>query len=211
MAIVYPRSDILTLTGFQQPFTFEPVSRQELSRLAGGTSIGKDFGPALWFATYTTEELRNDAMVDYQAVLSSLDGVIRTFEAWDLRRPDPRLYPKGVGANNGVLSSVNANQRAMSLSGLAASQIISRGDYLSFTYGPNRALHQAMETVAANASGVTAEFEVRPFIRPGFALSASVNLKAPRGIFSLVPGSVVPRQTRAKFGTLTFQAGQYLE
>jgi hypothetical protein len=213
MAITFPRSDILTLVGFTAPLTFEPVWRQELSRLAGGTVPGKDFGPALWFGTYTTEELANHDMVDYQAVLASLDGVINTFEAWDLRRPAPRQYPGGTAAANGVLASVNANNKALALSGLNAGQIISRGDYLSFTYGTNRALHQVMETVAANGSGTTAQFEVRPHLRPGWTLSPAitVNLKAPRGIFTLMPGTVVPRQVRGTFGTLTFQVGQYLE
>lgn len=210
MAITFPRSDILALVGFEPPFTFEPVSQQELSRLAIGTTIGKDLGPALWFGSYTTEELHNDDMVDYQAVLASLDGIVNTFEGWDLRRPAPRLYPGGAGANDGVLASVNANNKALSLSGLNAGQVISRGDYLSFDYTGGRALHQAMETVTANGSGITAQFEVRPHLRAGSTLSTAVNLKAPRGIFTLMPGSVTPTQTRGKFGRLTFKTGQYL-
>lgn len=210
MAIVFPRSDILTLVGFEPPFTFEPVAQQELSRLASGTSIGKDLGPALWFGSYTTEELHNDDMVDYQAVLASLDGVINVFEGWDLRRPAPRLYPGGTGANDGVLASVNANNKALSLSGLNDGQVISRGDYLSFDYSGGRALHQAMETVTANGAGVTAQFEVRPHLRAGWTLSTVVTLKAPRGLFTLMPDSLTPTQTRGKFGRLTFKTGQYL-
>jgi predicted deacylase len=210
MAITFPRSDILTLAGFSPPHSFEPVSRQEISRLARGTTIGKDFGPALWHASFTTEELRNDDAVEYQAVLASLDGVINIFEAWDLRRPNPRRYTDGSAAD-GVLNTVNANNKALSLSGLNAGQIVSRGDYLSFTYGSNRALHQAMETVAANGSGLTAEFEVRPHLRPGWTLASVVNLKAPRGLFTLMPGTVAPKQTRYSHATVSFQAGQYLE
>ncbi|MEY9358947.1 hypothetical protein ABH994_001668 [Bradyrhizobium yuanmingense] len=210
MAISFPRSDILTLVGFEPPFTFEPVSQQEQSRLSIGTTIGKDLGPALWFASYTTEELHNDVMVDYQAVLASLDGIVNSFEAWDLRRPAPRLYPGGVGANDGVLAAVNANNKALALTGLVAGQVISRGDYLSFDYSGGRALHQAMETVTANGSGVTAQFEVRPHLRAGWTLSIAVNLKAPRGIFTLLPSSVTPTQTRGKFGRLSFKAAQVL-
>ncbi|MBR0962257.1 hypothetical protein [Bradyrhizobium japonicum] len=210
MAITFPRSDILTLVGFEQPFTFEPVSQQEQSRLASGVTIGKDLGPALWFGSYTTEELHNDDMVDYQAVLASLDGIINPFEGWDLRRPAPRLYPGGVGANDGVLASVNANNKALALSGLVVGQVISRGDYLSFDYTGGRALHQAMETVTANGAGVTAQFEVRPHLRAGWTLSTAVNLTAPRGIFTLMPGSLTPTQTRGKFGRLSFKTGQYL-
>ncbi len=210
MSISFPRSDILTLVGFEQPMSFEPVSQQEQSRLSIGTTIGKDLGPALWFATYTTEELHNDVMVDYQAVLASLDGIVNPFEAWDLRRPAPRLYPGGAGANDGVLASVNANSKALTLSGLSAGQVISRGDYLSFDYSGGRALHQVMETVTASGGGVSPEFEVRPHLRAGWSLSTAVNVKAPRGIFILAPGSVTPTQTRGKFGRLTFKAVQAL-
>jgi hypothetical protein len=212
MAITFPRSDILTAVGFTSPFSFEPVSRQELSRLASGRSIGKDLGPALWFATYTTEELRNDDAVDFAAMLDSLDGVIQTFEAWDLRRPDPRRHTDG-SASDGVLHSVNANNKAISLSGLNAGQIVSRGDYLSFNYGTSRALHRVQETIVADQSGLTVEFEVRPHLRPGWTISpaTSVNLKAPRGIFTLMPGSVAPKQARGTSGIVTFQIVQALE
>jgi hypothetical protein len=208
--ISFPRSDILTAAVFSPPFTFEPVSRQELSALAGGTTIGKDFGPALWFASYTTAELLNDDALDYAAILNSLDGVINTIEAWDLRRPAPKLYPGGTAAANGVLHSVNANNKALSLSGLNAGQVVSRGDYLSFDYAGNRALHRVVEAATADGSGLTAEFEVRPHLRPGWALSQAINLKSPRGIFTLLPGTVVTVQTRGPFGTVAFQIGQYL-
>jgi hypothetical protein len=204
MTIGFPRTDILSAVGFEPPFVFDLMERQEQSRTALGRTIVKDLGPALWTGTYTTEELLNDAMVDFQAMLKSLDGAIGTFEAWDLRRPWPRLYRTGTAAN-GTIASVNSNNKALALSGLNAGQVVSRGDYLSFDYGGKRALHQAMETVTANGAGATAQFEVRPHIRAGWGSGAAVNLKAPRGIFALVPGSMTPTQTRGQAGRLAFQ------
>jgi hypothetical protein len=67
-----------------------------------------------------------------------------------------------------------------------------------------------METVTAGGGGVSPEFEVRPHLRAGWTISTAVNLKAPRGMFVLVPGSLVPTQTRGKFGRLTFKTGQFL-
>ncbi|WP_316200401.1 MULTISPECIES: hypothetical protein [unclassified Bradyrhizobium] len=207
MTISFPRTDILSAVGFEPPFVFDLMERQEQSRVALGRTIVKDLGPALWIGTYTSEELLNDAMVDFQAMLKSLDGAIGTFEAWDLRRPWPRLYRDG-SASNGTIASVNANNKAMALSGLNAGQIVSRGDYLSFDYGGKRALHQAMEAVTANGSGATAQFEVRPHIRAGWSAGTAVNLKAPRGIFALVPGSMTPTQTRGVGGKITFQVAE---
>ena len=209
MAITFPRTDILTAVGFTPPFAFDPVSRQELSRQAGGRTIGKDLGPELWFTAYTTEELLNDDALDYATMLQSLDGVINPFEAWDLRRPTPRAHKDGSG-NDGVLETVNVNNKALTLSGLVPGQIVSRGDYLSFDYGDSRALHRVQETVTADGDGLSPEFEVRPHLRFGWELETVVAVKSPRGIFTLIPGSVVSRQTRGTFGIVSFQAVQYI-
>lgn len=209
MTITFPRTDILPATAFTDQ-TFQLTSRQELSRTAGGVTIGKDLGPALWLAGYTTTQLSDDDALAYEAKLNSLDGVIQTFEASDLRRRYPRVYPSGAGANNGALASVNANNKALALSGLAAGQVVSAGDYLSFDYGDSRALHQAVETVTANGSGVTAQFEVRPHIRAGFELETAVTLKLPSGIFVLVPASVSSRINNGLFSVVSFQAVQSL-
>lgn len=189
------------------------MSRQEFSRQANGVTRGKDFGSAIWMATYTTGPLPNDDALAYEALLNSLDGVIQPFEAFDLRRPYPRAHPTGSGASDGVLLTVNDNNKAMSLSGLTSGQVISAGDYLSFTYGDSRAVHQAMETVTADGSGETAEFEIRPYIRPGWTISpaTTVKLKNPRGLFSLMPGTVTSRSSGGIHSVISFQAVQYLE
>jgi hypothetical protein len=209
MAITYPLTTVLSAVGFADQ-VFQLTSRQEQSRLASGITRGKDFGPAIWVATYTTGNVANDDALAYEAMLNSLDGVIQTFEASDLRRQYPRLDPLGATYSDGVLHSVNANNKALSLSGLIAGQVVSVGDYLSFDYTTGRALHQVMETVTANGSGVTAEFEVRPFIRTGWSLSATVKLKVPRGIFVMLPGSVSSKISNALYSVISFQAIQSL-
>lgn len=209
MAITYPRTDILSSVGFSDQ-TFQLTSRQEQARLASGITRGKDFGPALWVATYTTGSLANDDAIAYEAALNSLDGVIQTFEASDLRRQYPRSDPTGATYNNGTLVSVNANNKALALSGLVANQVVSAGDYLSFDYATGRALHQVMETVTADDTGLTSQFEVRPYIRSGFTTGAAVTLKVPRGIFVLLPGSVSSKISNNLFSIVTFQAVQSL-
>jgi len=209
-AIIFPLTDMFATIGIADQ-VFDLVSRQELGgRQANGVTQGIDFGSALWLATYTTENLRNDDAVDYEAMLRSLDGVIGTFEAIDLRRSTPRQYRDG-SASDGVLQTANENNKAISLSGLNPGQVVSRGDYLSWDYGGNRALVQSMQTIAADVDGVTAEFEIRPHLREGSGnVGTNVNVKAPRGVFRLLPGSVTPRQVNGKFGVLTFQAGQVI-
>jgi hypothetical protein len=201
----------VTLSALSQVSTisFKPMSRQELSRQRNARSIGKDFGSAVWMAIYGTDEIPNYDAVGIEAEFDTLDGVIFPFEAWDVRRPWPLRYRDG-SANDGVLHSVNANNKALALSGLLAGQVISIGDYLSFDYGDNRALHRVSQTVTADGDGLTAQFEVRPHLRPGWELETAVNLKAPRGLFNLVPGSFDPKSAGSFHSIISFQAAQYI-
>ncbi len=212
-AITFPRTDIMTLVDYAAD-TEPPrlARRDEFSRQANGRTSAKSFGSALWVASYVTKPLPNDLARAFEAAMDSLDGVIQTFEACDLRGTMPIAYPTGA-CNDGNLNSVNANNKMLSLKNLAANQIVSAGDYLSFTYGTARAYHRAAQTVTANGSGVTVEFEVRPFIRPGWTLSplTAVKLKNPRGIFTLVPESLSARPAGALHTVLSFQALQYIE
>ncbi len=212
-AISFPRTDIMSLVDYSAD-TEPPrlMRRDEYSRQASGRTIAKAFGSALWMVSYVTKPLPNDQARAFEAAIDSLDGVVQTFEACDLRGLMPIAYPTGA-CNDGVLASVNANNKMLSLSGLAAGQIVSAGDYLSFSYGSNRAYHRAAQTVTADGSGVTAQFEVRPFIRPGWTLSPStpVKLKTPKGIFCLVPDSFTPRPSGGLHTVISFQALQYIE
>lgn len=210
MAAAFQRSDILTAVGFSDgDLTLK--ERQELGgREANGAQPGISYGSGLWLGNYVTEELFNDQAADFQTIIESLDGILGTFEAWDLRRPVPRAHRDG-SANNGVLASVNANNKALSLTGLKAGQTISRGDFLSFDYGVNRALHKAAETIVADGSGATAEFEVRPHLRAGWSLGTAINLKTPRGIFVLVKDSFQPRRINGKRESYSFQAAQFIK
>lgn len=67
-----------------------------------------------------------------------------------------------------------------------------------------------MEPVTANGSGLTAEFEVRPYIRPGYALNAAITLKQPKGLFRLLPGSISTQTQGSMFSIVSFKAVQAL-
>lgn len=209
MSISFPRTDILT------PFLFASQSlrlssRQEFSRLASGITIGKDLGPALWLADYTTVALPNDDALTLEAKLNSLDGLIGTFEAGDIRRPYPKSHPDGVFGDTGVLHSVNANNKAISIGSLDAGMVLSVGDYLSFDYAGARALHQVVEAVVASGAGLTSEFEVRPHLRAGWTVGAAIKLKQPKGVFTLLPDSISSATVGPMDSTISFKAVQYL-
>lgn len=202
MALSFP---LTTLLGTPKGFvgqSFLLKSRQELSMQTNGVARGKDFGSALWFASYTTVEIPNDDAVAFEALLNSLDGVIQPFEAWDLRRPSPRVTP---GTSVGVLSAVSSG-KIITVGSLTSGQVMSAGDYVSFNYSNgSRALHQLCETVTAGNP-----VEVRPHVRPGYTIGASVQVGAPKGLFTLVPGSVQNRPAGGLHSVVSFEAVQYL-
>lgn len=209
MAVTFPLADIVTGVSFQDQ-VFQLMVRQEYSRTAGGVTIGKDLGSALWSASYTTMPLENRDALAYEARLNALDGVVWPFEAGDLRAQLPRAYPGGDFADTGKLASVNANNKAIALKGLTAGHQISVGDYLSFDYGDSRALHQVIEAATANGAGTTPQFEVRPHLRPGWELETEVTLAVPTGLFVLMPGSVQPKAQGGLHTVITFKATQML-
>jgi len=213
LTITYPRTDIMAYCGYQpDAVPLRLQSRQEISRTASGVTIGKDLGPAIWMGEFVTQPLALDDMVDFEAILNSLDGVVRQFEAGDLRRPYPKAHPTGSFNETAYLSAVQAGGGAIKINGTDIGFTVSRGDYLAFDYPDGRrALHQAMETVTSVSGGETSYFEVRPrLIMPSVALSPSITVrfKNPTGLFCLVPGSVQSQMTGGEHGVVRFQAVQ---
>jgi len=208
MSISFPRTDILSsLRITAGPFRL--VSRQEMSRQANGVSRGKDFGSPLWFFDCTSAPIYKDDAPGIEAPFHSLDGVINTFEAGDLRRPYPRAHADGNFVDGGTLHTVDASRKSIRLNNLGAGFQLSVGDYLAFNYGAFRALHQVMEAATADGAGLTPLFEVRPHVRDGYTLTAAVTLKNPKGIFTLLPDSYEP-QVQGAFTVINFKAVQYL-
>jgi hypothetical protein len=204
MAVTFPRTDIFAPYYFSAQ-SFRLVSRQETSTQASGVVRGKDLGSALWVGDWTTIVLTNADAVAFEAKLNSLDGATNAFAAGDVRNPYPRLYADGVFTDSGTLASVNTNNKAITLAGLASGFTVSAGDYLSFAYGGSQALHQVVETGL-----VSAEFEVRPHLRPGFTIGSAVTLKMPTANFTMLPGSIQTQSQGPVDSVVSFKAIQYL-
>lgn len=190
---------------------FQLVSRQEYSRTASGVTLGRDMGPALWQASFTTTPMYHDDAMSVEAKLNSLNGLTRGFYAGDIRRVFPRAYPTGVFNDTGTISSINANGRMLSLSGLPANFKISAGDYMEYDYGTGnqlRALLQVVADVNSTGDGVANNVEFRPFIPVGTATSTPVRFKRPRALFTLTPEGIDQTIVDGCFTQLSFTAMQ---
>lgn len=217
MTLSFPRTDMQDVRIVaQKPFSL--MHRQELSREASGVIRGKDLGPPLWATEITTKVMRNSALIEYLAKLNSLDGVLNSLSLYEMRRPYPRNYVNGVFDDTGVLFDVSGtNLNQIRLDDLPANFAISVGDFFAFDWsdGENtyRALHQVVEAVTANGSGLTGFFEVRPEIRgvefvDGSSPPVAVTFKRPTGHFIVMPGSIQTNDDGPSLSTVSFQALQ---
>lgn len=187
--------------------SFDLMMRQEQSRAAGGVTYVKDLGPPLWTLKAQSRVLRPNELDRWRARLKVLEGGLYTFLGYSLSRVYPIAYPNGSwptgGAFDGVsasLASINANRKAIAVDDLPAGFTFRVGDYLAV----GTDLHQVLEDVAANGSGLTPQFEVRPHIWPGVS-AGDVSVYRPACIMALVPGSVSTDASLTGWGSISFE------
>jgi hypothetical protein len=196
---------------------FELQNRQEMSGQASGAILVKDLGPALWTLTAQSRQMRSSELRYWKARLASLDNGIGWFYGYDLAGKWPRLYPGGSWPTGGSFTGETAaiadlddeSAVLVGLDGFPAGFTLSTGDY--FSVPTRKALHQAMEDVTADGSGVMAAFEVRPPLSPSIALDDAVSVKRAACVMMLVPGSVSANADLASgFGTVSFRGIQVI-
>lgn len=190
---------------------FQLVSRQEFSRTASGLTIGRDMGPALWQASFTTNPMyHRDAMV-IESRLNSLNGITRGFYMGDIRGKMPREYQNGNFTDSGNISSINPNGRMLTLRNLPVGFKIRSGDYMEYNYGAGntlRAFLQVISDVTASGGGVATDVEFRPFIPFGTVAGTAVRFKNPKALFTLTPDGVDQSVVDGCFTQLSFSAVQ---
>lgn len=202
MAITYPIDIIPELEGIGWSTDFNLLYRQEQSRHASGRTRIREYGTPLWQATYTTKNLSPNNLDIWKARLNSLENGLNTFYASPMSRCWPINHPNGQGLilNSPKVKTKNLNNKAISLSGVNGLNL-SIGDYISI----NDLLYTVMESVIANSSGDTIEFEVRPFLSVSITEEDAVRIRSPRTIMTLVPNSVNTAVGLNGRGSVSFQ------
>lgn len=213
MALTFPApaayiADLLRVPS--RSFRLDP--QQEYSGLGSGEVLAAELAPTRWMADIKTVPMDRASARVLQARLEALDGAINSFFLYDPWKCVPAADPGGalLGSSSVTINTVGVNNKSMSLAGLPAGYVLTEGDHLAFDYGSNpvrRALHRVQETVAANGSGVTPSFEVRPHFRPGVTTSLAVTLIKPAAKMALVPGSLSVQGESGRT-VISFQAMQ---
>lgn len=197
---------------------FELPEAVEMSRTGGGELLRSNIGNRLWQGEVMLGNLLPYEARDAQALIDLMRGAGSSFLAYHTRFPFPRQDPTGAivaGASPQILALDAGDARLMSLKGLPVGYALTRGDYLSFTYGLNPVrygLHRVQEvSVLANGAGETPLFEVMPPLRPGVELDGAVELRRAHCKAVIVPDSTqTGRQTRFMRDGMSFKFQQTL-
>lgn len=218
MVLAFPRTlpDAFKVIGL----SFPPAPMIEVTPLRSGRQISHNLGPTLWRPKYDSAQLTPARAGEVRALYDTLLSE-REFYGFDHSRAYPLAYRRthwtgltvGVNPFTGVcdLSAVAANNVEATLINLPVGFVLSHGDYIAFDYSTSlRALHRVSAPATANGSG-QAIVEVRPPIRPGWAVGADVNLYRPAARMIILPGTYSEKIDMASgLATISFEAIQTL-
>ena len=155
------------------------------SRTESGETITAARGTRLWSGSVTLAPMYHRDAAAIKAPLQLLAGADRSFfchpPVWS-----PSVDPGGaiIAGYSPTIAGIAADRIQMRIANLPPLYRLRTGEYLSFAYGSNPtryALHQIMgdDPIADAVTRQTGLFEVRPAIRPGATVGASVTLYKP--------------------------------
>jgi len=202
MAVTFPLSvDYFMDDLLVRSVRFSLPEALEMSRTAAGEIGTASIGTRLWHGEVTLGRLTRSEAQDAEALIDLARGAEASFMAYPKHRVAPINDASGalLGTATVQIMKVPADARMLQLKGLPIGYELRRGDYLAFEYrsDPTRfALHRIQDaSVIADGLGRTAAFEVRPHIRPGAAVDATVQLVKPACKVKMVPDSLDPGRT----------------
>lgn len=221
MAVTFPQNLPSWLKGMSR-CEFTLPKELEVVPVGDGGDIARDLGPDLWAVDFRTARLTSDQVEDFAAWLKLQENGLQTFYAYNYRRPFTKASPNGFsgltraggGAFTGAvtLTTVNSDNKTLTLGGLPASYTINPGDAIAWDYGGTiRAYHHFVEAATSTSLGAIAAIEVRPLVRPGWTAGQTANIGQAMAKLRLVPNSAqLDAQDRGP-GYYSFKATQTLQ
>lgn len=188
--------------------TFSLRFRQSLSRTGAGKVTAVDLGYPVWVGTFQTANMSHADCVEFEAVLNALGGAAEMVKLGDTRREYPKAYLDGDFTDMGEILAIDGDGIRISLGGLDAGFVISRGDYFTMLYGGERYLLQAAEAVTADGSGETALFQTSPAPPYGLTVTQAVKFKTPTCRMRIEPGSLAFNDNEDGTGSVSFAVVQ---
>lgn len=167
------------------------------SQTRGGDILRSDLGARLWAGRIVVAPATRAAMDQQVALAEALLEAAGSFMVARRSRIGPQSDPTGaiLGAATPAISAVSSDRRDLSLTGLPAAYVVTRGDLLSFDHGTDpvrRHLHRVLATRSANGAGTMTQLSVTPPVRAGIGAGPLVTLVRPSCKAVIVPGSFSP-------------------
>lgn len=196
MAYTFP----LALTVLSDILPIESViwtdhRNDELSGIGSGRTWQANLADPLWTAEAGLALGYHADMKEIAAVVRKLQGAKNSFFLVDPTSPYPKSDPTGsiLGSSSVTISAIGTDRQAITLAGLPASYVLTRGDKGQVNYSsPSRTwFFEVSETVTASGGGA-ATFEVYPTVPLLVATSAAVILKKPACKGFIMPGTFKP-------------------
>lgn len=185
--------------------TMSPRESVLQSTTRGGEVLRSDIGARLWGGRIVVAPASRAQMDQQVALAETLLEAQGSFMVARRSRHGPQADPTGaiLGAAVPVILAVSIDWRDLSLAGLPAGYVLTRGDLLGFAYGTSpvrHALHRVLTTRTATGVGEITALSVTPLVRPGVTAGTPVTLVRPACKAVIVPESFDPD---AEGGSLT--------
>lgn len=199
MAFTFPmtRAEFMDLLPVQD-VRFFVGQQHQLSGTGGGEILKAEVAPPLWRGSVDLAPMSARAAAEIEALLATLEGPGASFEAYKKNQIGPKSDTLGAALSGyaPTLDFIDEATSEIKLAALPNGYSLSRGDFISFTYGTSQALHRLGRGRTADALGVTFKIDLVPHLRPGAVVATAVELIQPYCKAVLVPGSVNFGSTR---------------
>lgn len=173
------------------------VSQHNKSQsMSGGGDVLSSFrGQPKWSVNITLAGGRHDRNLVQESDIKHLISRDGTILAYDTHRPYPENDRNGWKLQNRTVTikTKGSDNRSLSLQDLSPQFIVTKGDKYSVLYDTDKYfLFEVMETVQADGTGDTAEFEIWPYMPPGVSVADVVTMRKACGKFKVVANSYRP-------------------
>lgn len=193
MAYTYP----LSIAAFANLLKVAKVKwrdkrNDELSGTGDGRVWSAELAPPLWTGEVTLVPAQNNEQKQIATKVRKLYGPEKTFMLFDPLSRYPQADPTGsiVGSSTVLVHTVGSARKSLRLKGLPAAYVFTVGDKLQITFSSTfNFFCEVSESVTADGSGVTPEFEIYPHAPVGLVADDAVTVKQPACEMFIMPGT----------------------
>jgi len=207
MAITYPLSlpDITRI--MEVEITASSVVAESIDPFTAVSDIQEHSGQ-WWQAIVNLPMMQRGEAADWIAFRLKLNGKKGTFLLGDPNAQTPRGTPVGTPLVNGAQASQSAE---LSTKGWTANAfgVLLTGDYIQLGTGATARLHQILNDVTADASGL-ATIDIWPRLRASVTDGAAITTSNCMGVFRLASNTMPTPINVDGFYNLTFAAREVI-